>query len=583
MRPNACDLMLKLTKKLLFLIVALTIAIGLVSYFLLAAQKKLNFLEEGANIKQSSLASPYNNRQIYEDIFISLQKEEELNVAAGIVPHHFLAKEMIAEFYNKVKNNDVSTIFLICPDHFNHFFPTGKLAYTSKHSWDTPFGELQTDEQAIDFLLKAGKIQEDNFAIGLEHGIYVEIPFIKNFFGNAKIVPLVLNSSLSYDKFSNLGELLGGFSKENSILIVSSDFSHDVLPKEAGKNDKNSINILKDFNKDSINKITSDCKQCIFALYGFLGQKKHNFELVASKNSSDFSAETEKTVTSYVSGFYTEKKDIRILFAGDLMFDRGIRYFAKKNGSNEFIFNKIYPILANNDLAVANLEGPITDSNSISSGTAPGSEKNYTFTFDKTVAQTLYAENIKLVNLGNNHILNFSKSGLYSTEKYLETAGVEFFGGPDSNRSIIKNVEDFKIGFVNYNEFFGSAELDVAQTIAEIQNLREKTDFIVVMPHWGIEYTAEPTDVIRNIAHQFINAGADLVIGSHPHVVQSIEEYNNKKIYYSLGNFVFDQYFSEDVRNGLGVQLIIDMETKTPEFKEINFYLESNGQTILKN
>jgi poly-gamma-glutamate synthesis protein (capsule biosynthesis protein) len=575
--------MSKSTKKLLFLIIALTIAIGLVSYFLLTASKNLNSSEKNASINQVFLASLHNNKQIYEDIFENLQEEEKLNAAAGIVPHHFLAKEMIAEFYNKFESSDISTVFLICPDHFNHFFPTGKMAYTSKYSWNTPFGELETEKQIIDFLLENGKVQEDNFAIGLEHGIYVEIPFLKKFFKNAKIVPLVLNASLNYEKFADLGELLRGFTEKNSILIVSSDFSHNVSLKQADKNDKNSVSLLGDIDKNSINKITTDCKQCISALYGFLGQKKYKFELAANKNSSDFSTETEKTVTSYISGFYTEKKDIRILLAGDLMFDRGIRYFAKKNGSNEFIFNKIYPILANNDLVVANLEGPITDNNSISSGTAPGSEKNYTFTFDKSVAQTLYAENIKLVNLGNNHILNFAKAGLYSTEKYLKEAGVDFFGGPDSNRTIIKKIEDFKIGFVGYNEFFGSAQLDEAQTIAEIQNLKDKTDFIIVMPHWGIEYTAEPTEVIREMAHQFINAGADLIIGSHPHVIQSIEEYNGKKIYYSLGNFVFDQYFSEAVRNGLGVQVIINTETKTLELKEINFYLNSNGQTILKN
>lgn len=575
-------LMLKSTKKIIFLFFALIIAIALISYFLL--YKEQNFYPE-KNIANSQilLASPYNNAEIYEDAFANLEEQEHTDLMAGIVPHHFLAKEMIAEFYNRIKSDEDLTIFLLCPDHFNHFFPAGKIAYTSKYSWDTPFEKLDADAQAIDLLLDTQKIQEDNSAIGLEHGIYVEIPFIKKFFKNAKIVPLVLNSSLNYDKFSELGEILSEHFKENSILIVSSDFSHDIPPNEASKNDKISINYLKYPNKENIKEIASDCKQCIAALHGFINEKNSQFNLIDNKNSSDFSEDAQTTATSYVSGFYTEKKDIKILFAGDLMFDRGIRYFAKKAKSNEFIFDKIYPVLVNNDLVVTNLEGPITNNASISSGTEPGSEKNYIFTFDKSVAKTLYNENIKLVNLGNNHILNFSKSGLYSTEKYLKESDVDFFGGPDSNRSIIKEVEDFKIGFVNYNEFFGSAELDEAQAIAEIQSLRDKTDFIVVMPHWGIEYTTEPTDAIREMAHQFINAGADLVIGSHPHVIQSIEKYNNKKIYYSLGNFIFDQYFSEDVRNGLGVQLIIDKKSKNVEFKEINFYLQGNGQTILKN
>jgi hypothetical protein len=117
------------------------------------------------------------------------------------------------------------------------------------------------------------------------------------------------------------------------------------------------------------------------------------------------------SATSYVSGYNNQKKDIRIMFVGDLMFDRGIRYYAQKNGGNEFIFDKIDPTLASNDLVVANLEGSITNEKSVSAGTVPGSPNNYFFTFDPSVAETLFNENIKLVNLGNNHILNFGQKG----------------------------------------------------------------------------------------------------------------------------------------------------------------------------
>ena len=140
----------------------------------------------------------------------------------------------------------------------------------------------------------------------------------------------------------------------------------------------------------------------------------------------------------------TEKKYTQLLFVGDLMFDRGIRYFANKNGGNEFIFDKIRPILANNDLVITNLEGPITDRKSISSETKPGSTNNYFFTFDPSVAETLYRENIKLVNLGNNHILNFGWPGLNSTKKYLDKAGVNYFGAPEEQKSIIKEIDGIK-------------------------------------------------------------------------------------------------------------------------------------------
>jgi poly-gamma-glutamate synthesis protein (capsule biosynthesis protein) len=264
------------------------------------------------------------------------------------------------------------------------------------------------------------------------------------------------------------------------------------------------------------------------------------------------------------------------------MFDRGIRHYAKKAGSNEFIFQKIRPLLLNQDLVISNLEGPITDNPSKSSGTQPGSPNNYIFTFDPSVAKTLWYENIRLVGLGNNHILNFGSDGEKSTHEYLEASGVGFFGSPNADRTITKTIQGIKMAFVNYNEFTGSPAFDQSQAITEIQKLKGKVDFIVVFCHWDAEYQPEATEATKNLAHQFINAGADIIIGSHPHVTQSTETYNNKKIYYSLGNFVFDQYFEENVRNGMGVILKINPKDKSIKFQEVNFYLNSGGQTILK-
>jgi len=578
---------MKKNKKIALLALILTaVLITAVSYFLFYKKVESKIAEIIDKSKSEDyLTGPYNNKEIYENIFAGLPKNSEtVETKAGIISHHFLAKNLIAEFYNKISNDKISTIFLISPDHYNHFFSSKTLAYTSELSWNTPYGELSANKEVIDSLKQTGQgsVAIDNSMLGLEHGIYVEIPFIKKFFPNATIVPLVVDSTASYDNFTTLGNQLNKLSDKNSILIVSSDFSHNSTIKNAFNQDSKSIDALKNLNTDNLSNITNDCKQCLAVLSGFLGDNKYRFNLIDNKNSFDISAEDKNSVTSYVSGYYADKNDIQILFTGDLMFDRGIRYYADKNGSNEFIFDKVYPTLKNQDLVVSNLEGPITDNSSISSGTKPASANNYTFTFDPSIANTLYTENIKLVNLGNNHILNFHNAGVESTEKYLSEAKVEYFGAPDGNKSIIKNIDGLKIAFVSYNEFSESTSLEQSKTISEIQKLKSKTDLIIVLCHWGIEYTATPNEVITDLAHQFVNAGADLIIGSHPHVIQSTEIYNNKKIYYSLGNFVFDQYFEDNVRNGLGVIVKINPKTKKMEFEDLNFYLQSGGQTILK-
>lgn len=271
-------------------------------------------------------------------------------------------------------------------------------------------------------------------------------------------------------------------------------------------------------------------------------------------------------------------KDVSLLFIGDLMFDRYIREIAEKKG-NDFIFEKIAGFLKDNDLVMANLEGPISDSESVSVGTIPGEKRHLSFTFDKSLAGTLAKQNIKLVNVGNNHILNFGENGLEQTKKYLVESGVEYFGDPKNleNNYLIKEIEGIKMGFINYNQFGGKAE----ETINNIKSIKNKVDILVTYAHWGKEYEKNPSDKIKNVAHSFVDAGADLIIGSHPHVIQDVEEYKGRKIYYSLGNFIFDQYFGEETMEGLAVRVRISPDNKNMEFEENSLFMDKNGQTRL--
>ncbi len=286
-----------------------------------------------------------------------------------------------------------------------------------------------------------------------------------------------------------------------------------------------------------------------------------------------------------------QKDYVKLLFVGDLMFDRGIRYYSEKNGGNDFIFSAqggpasswetLSDFLKSNDLVIANLEGPITDNKSISAGTKPGSTNNYYFTFDPSLAKTLFEKNIRLVNLGNNHILNFGKNGLESTRNYLNENNIDYFGAPGYPKGILIEIGGIKISFVSYNEFSNlPKEIEEKSTIDEIQKFKEYSDIIIIYSHWGYEYMLKNNKAQENLAYKFIDAGADLIIGSHPHVIQNMEIYNSKRIYYSLGNFIFDQYFDENVRNGLGVIVKIDKNTKQLDFSEEYFYLDSNGQTV---
>jgi len=283
-----------------------------------------------------------------------------------------------------------------------------------------------------------------------------------------------------------------------------------------------------------------------------------------------------------------EKKYTEVLFVGDIMLDRGVRYFSEKaagDRANDFVFEKIHSELLSNDLVVANLEGPVTDNESVSVTAKMESPESYFFTFDPSWAKTLFENNIRLVNLGNNHILNFGGKGLAATKNYLKKAGVNYFGAPDYPRIKTTEINGVKITFISYNEFSAYGEIESAAVIEEIQKAKQFSDVIIVFSHWGAEYLSEPAESVENLAHEFIDAGADLVIGSHPHVIQPIEVYKGKRIYYSLGNFIFDQYFSEKTKKGLGAVLKIEKtgDDIKMEFEEINFYTQPNGQTIISD
>lgn len=146
--------------------------------------------------------------------------------------------------------------------------------------------------------------------------------------------------------------------------------------------------------------------------------------------------------------------------------------------------------------------------------------------------------------------MNFGLDGLTETKTSLDTAGVLYFGEPDlgeSERVERVSVRGIPLSFVNWSDWT-SDKID--DTIAQVRKEADTDRIVVVYAHWGEEYVPPPQRV-KQIAHSFVDAGAEIVIGSHPHIVQESEVYRDKYIYYSLGNFVFDQYWEEAVRRGL--------------------------------
>lgn len=273
---------------------------------------------------------------------------------------------------------------------------------------------------------------------------------------------------------------------------------------------------------------------------------------------------------------------IKLVFLGDMMFDRHIRQNAQKRGGYDVLLSQgLKDMFAGADLVVGNLEGPVTMSSSKSVGSAVGSSNNFIFTFDPAVVPFLYKHNIRLVNLGNNHILNFGNAGLDETYDFLEQGNISYFGvtGSPLERTSTNSqtIGGTRFAFVNYNQFTPAG---YESALEDLRTVRDDHDVVIVYTHWGNEYVPENA-VLKEQARAFVASGADLIIGSHPHVVTGTEVIDGKTVYYSLGNFIFDQYFEPAVREGLVVTALFDPTTNSFSFTDTLVRLDPDGTTSL--
>lgn len=168
------------------------------------------------------------------------------------------------------------------------------------------------------------------------------------------------------------------------------------------------------------------------------------------------------------------------------------------------------------------------------------------------------------MNLANNHALDQGEDGLKTTKNLLTQIGIASTGAGETTEEAwmptIIEKNGIKIAFIgasytSYNDD-GSRRSplvarmqDTDKLISALQEAKKKADIVVVTMHAGVEYTRNPTPLQETFAHTAIDHGADIVIGAHPHWIQKIENYQGKYIFYSLGNFVFDQEFSQETKS----------------------------------
>ena len=496
------------------------------------------------------------------------------NVIAGIIPHHLLAADLIAEFFFNFTDSNYETVILIGP---NHFLAGSADIITSAYDWQTPYGILECDKIILEDVLKFEDILVEEKIFIEEHSINSEVAFIKKTFSNAKFLPIVLKPNIDENKAEELAEYLFKIiDNQKTLILASVDFSHYKNSAIARMNDKISINAIQNFSFDKIYDLDIDSPASIYTLLKFSELSGTNFELLNNTNSAMLANKPDlNSITSYVTGYFIAQQNIvnqhlpnnaeepiQMLFFGDMMLDRNVGEKIDKYGL-DYVFEKLASstndniFFENYDLIGCNLEGAVTNN-----GAHYNPVMSYDFAFASELIDQLKNYNFNFFNLANNHFSDQGERGIIETRENLDRLGFNYAGCRDGRvgecSGTVAEITDKRIGIAGFSMVYSKFNITEAEKI--ISNLTSTTDLVIVNIHWGIEYEHYFNSLQKKTAYSLIDIGADIIIGHHPHVAQGIELYQGKLIFYSLGNFVFDQYFSFDTQEGLAVGISINGE-----------------------
>lgn len=252
-----------------------------------------------------------------------------------------------------------------------------------------------------------------------------------------------------------------------------------------------------------------------------------------------------------------EQEELVLSFVGDMMFDRSVAGFIKSKGE-DYVFEGYKKHFMSSDVIVGNLE------TSLSAKGEPMKDKEYTFRSSPALVPYLKKYNFTLLGIANNHILDYGPEAFIDTLKLLKENGISYGGGgynkqEASNGAVIEK-KGLKIGLLAFTGvtpsvdwyagakkpgILGGYKVHEKEVLEAVKNLEGKCDLLIVSLHWGKEGSTVVRKQETELAHLLIDSGVDVIVGHHPHVVQGIEMYKGKPIFYSLGNFFFTTSRSE--------------------------------------
>lgn len=266
-----------------------------------------------------------------------------------------------------------------------------------------------------------------------------------------------------------------------------------------------------------------------------------------------------------------DDQKITLLATGDIIPARSVNFQTVSRNNFIWPYLNISPILKDTDLTFIDLETPLITN-------CPITQEGMKFCGDQRNIEGLILSGVDVASLANNHSTNYGPEGINQTIDLLTQNNITPTGikGP-----IYKTVKGIKFAFLAYNDISPNpsyiSNADEQKITQEVKEAKQNADIVIVQYHWGTEYQSQPDQRQVDLGHLTIDAGADLVIGNHPHWIKPIEIYKDKLITYAHGNTVFDQMWSEQTKQGVLGKYIFDGKNLI-DVEYIPIYIKDYGQ-----
>lgn len=491
------------------------------------------------------------------------------HIRAGVVPHHNTAAELISGFFASLTTS-YDLVIILAPNH------EGDLANVvlSYKNWCVGDGII-TNTAFVNHLLMAENINTaiSHYRMEQDHSASILMPFINHYLPGAEVAPVLLNRRLSFNQTIYLYNHIKNWidnSNKNILLLASIDFSHFLpipISREKDSITKQAIlsHDLRQIHEMNYYHLDSAASMIIFLMY--LNGLGLSPQIVYHTDASEFLGPMLSDTTSYmiIVGVEEDKTNtVQLTFVGDIMFHQAQYNRAVRNGFDA-LFDDTRDILKSADLTIGNLEtvfgGKFMDSVYTNIfGSYP------VFSAPDAFGYALKNAGFNLLSTANNHALDQGVDGLKRNIDFLQSIGIDNFGTyktlQERDTVLVREVNGIRFAFLAYT--FGTNNhhiptgreylvnlLNMSLIQQDIKKAREQADFVIIKPHMGYEYEPIVRDYIQTLAKMMLEAGADIIIAGHPHVVQpfGIVDIINAQtgearkgfIAYCLGNFMSSQ------------------------------------------